>query len=580
MKRILILLLIILLVTANQLLSQSNAELLKKYQYLDSIIKNASDNNPNDAITAIKEQVAVAQKMENDSLVFLAEINRARILNNLGLFDQTFEILYDLLAKIEKNPSDNRIIDLHFYIGVSYFQMSDHKKSISHFETAKVLAIRSKKYEDTIKINLELGLSYVGIGQNNKGFEMLKSNLALAKNTKNVDLIVTGIDNLSNAYYEVNDYENSLKHQLEILNYPDYINSTLEYRTAINQHLAEINIALKRWDEAQRYVTLAIKYGTEMGSNDWLFDCYKNQAAIYEAKGRYKDALFFHQKYLVTKDSVYQKDYDEKMSAMANLYELEHKENQIDHLTIDKQIASAKIERLTFFIIFLALIMGFLVTFYQYRKNKSEKNLQQKIAFQLIQAQEEERQRISKDLHDSVGQNILFLKNQLQNNSEYIDRGKLIKTIDDALQEIRNISKNLYPNQLEKYGLIAAVEALAEEVAHSTGIFVSSDMEGIEELLNKNVKINFYRIIQEFVNNTLKHAEATAIRITAHRTDQTIELIVQDNGKGFDKAEMQRKANQSFGLLNMEERVKMLKGTFAIESELGKGTKTTFSIPV
>jgi signal transduction histidine kinase len=206
--------------------------------------------------------------------------------------------------------------------------------------------------------------------------------------------------------------------------------------------------------------------------------------------------------------------------------------------------------------------------------------LQQKIAFQLIQAQEDERQRIAKDLHDSVGQNILFLKNHVQNNGDQIDTTKLVKSIDDALQEIRNISKNLYPNQLEKYGLIAAVEALADEVSQSTGIFVSSDMEGIEEILNNNVKINFYRIIQEFVNNTLKHAEATAIRITAQQTDQTIELIVQDNGKGFDKAEMQRKANHSFGLLNMEERVKMLKGTFAIESEPGKGTKSTFSIPV
>ncbi len=580
MKRLLVLLLIFLLVTANQLLAQSKIELLKRYQDLDSLITNASDNNPNNAITAIKEQLAVAQKMENDSLIYLAEINRALILNDLGFFDQTFVILYGLLAKLEKKPSDSRIIDVHFYIGASYFQMSDHKKSISHFTIAKDQAIRFKKYEDTIKINLELGLSLVNIGEHEEGFEILKSNLALAKNTHNVKLIITGIDNLSNAYFTINDFENSLKYQLEILNYPDYVNSALKYKTAINQHLAEINIELKRWDEAQKYVTLAIKYGTEIGSNDWLFDCYKNQAAIYESKGRYKDALIFHQKYLTTKDAVYQKDYDKKMSAMANLYELEHKKHQIDQLTIDKHIAATKIERLSFFIVFLALLMGLMVTFYQYRKNKTEKDQQQKIAFQLIQAQEEERQRISKDLHDSIGQNILFLKNQLQNSGEQIDRSKLIKTVDDTLQEIRNISKNLYPNQLEKYGLIAAVEALGEEVTLSTGIFVSSDMQGIEEVLNKNVKINFYRIIQEFVNNTLKHAEATSIRITAHQTDQTIELIVQDNGKGFDKVELQRKANRSFGLLNMEERVKMLKGTFTIESELGKGTKSTFSIPV
>ncbi len=580
MKRILLLLLIILLFTANQLLSQTNIDLLKKYQDLDSIISTASENNPSDAVSAIKDQMALAQKMQSDSLIFLAEINRARILNDLGLFDQTFEILYDLLAKTEKKRNDKRTIDLHFYIGASYFQMSDHEKSVSHFEKGKKLAIQHQKYEDTVKINLELGLAYVGVGQNKKGFEMLEKNLELAKSLKNEELILTGLDNLSNSYFEIGDNENALKYQLELLNYPNYLNDSKHFKTAINQHLAEIYIALERWDDAQKHLTVAIKYATEMGSNDWLFDCYKNQAAIYEAKGKYKEALLYHQKYLAVKDSVYQEDYGNKMSAMANLYELEHKEHQIDKLTIDTQIATAKVERLTFFAAFLVLLIGLLLTFHQYRKNKTEKDLQQKIAFQLIQAQEDERQRIAKDLHDSVGQNILFLKNQVQNNSDQIDTTKLIKSIDDALQEIRNISKNLYPNQLEKYGLIAAVEALADEVSQSTGIFVSSDMEGIEEILNNNVKINFYRIIQEFVNNTLKHADATAIRITAQQTDQTIELIVQDNGKGFDKADMQRKANRSFGLINMEERVKMLKGTFAIESEPGKGTKSTFSIPV
>ena len=580
MKRLLVLLLIILLFTANQLLSQTNIDLLKKYQELDSIITTASENNPSDAISAIKDQMALAQKIESDSLIFLAELNRAKILNDLGLFDQTFEILHNLLTRIEKKSDDKRVIDLHYYIGSSYFQMRDHNKSMVHYEKAKKLAIQHKKYEDTIKINLELGLAYVGLGQHEKGLDILQKNLGLAQKIKNDELVIIGLDNLSNSYFEIGDNEMALKYQLEILNYPDYLNDSKHYSTAINQHLAEIYIALERWDDAQKHVTLAIKYATEMGSNDWLFDCYKNQAAIHEAKGKYKEALTFHQKYLATKDSVYQKDYDEKMSAMANLYELEHKEHQIDKLTIDTQTATAKVERLTFFAAFLVLLIGLLLTFYQYRKNKTEKDLQQKIAFQLIQAQEDERQRIAKDLHDSVGQNILFLKNQVQNNGDQIDTTKLVKSIDDALQEIRNISKNLYPNQLEKYGLIAAVEALADEVSQSTGIFVSSDMEGIEEILNNNVKINFYRIIQEFVNNTLKHAEATAIRITAQQTDQTIELIVQDNGKGFDKADMQRKANRSFGLINMEERVKMLKGTFAIESEPGKGTKSTFSIPV
>jgi signal transduction histidine kinase len=177
-----------------------------------------------------------------------------------------------------------------------------------------------------------------------------------------------------------------------------------------------------------------------------------------------------------------------------------------------------------------------------------------------------------------VGQNILFIKNQLNSNNR--DEILLNKSIDDALDEVRNISKDLYPNQLEKYGLSSAVDALAMQINSSTGIFVSSDIQGIDDVLNKNVQINFYRIIQEFVNNTLKHANATAIRITTEHTDKEIILTVQDNGSGFDKAILEAKANKSSGMLNLEERIKMLKGKVDFETEIGKGTKAIFRVPV
>jgi signal transduction histidine kinase len=431
-----------------------------------------------------------------------------------------------------------------------------------------------------VNINLEMGLVLVALGKKTEGFNLLKTNIETAKMLCNEDAITTGLDNLSNSYFEVGDYENSLRYQLVLSEYPDIIYSSTEYKAGFNQHLAEIFIQLKRWDEAQKHTTLALRYASDMGSNDWLFDCYKNQSAIYEAKGKFKEALDYHKKYLSTKDAVYKSDYDTKMSAMANLYELEHQQNQITQLTTEKQTASVKAERLTYVTGFLILILSLVFTFYQYRKKNAEKDLQQKIAFQLLQAQEEERQRISGELHDSIGQNLLFLKNQLRNDLSPETKAHVMKSVDDALEEIRNISKNLYPNQLEKFGLVAAVEALAAEVRSNSGIFISSDMEGIDDVLNKNVKINFYRIIQEFVNNTLKHAEATAIRITAREINDTIELIVQDNGKGFDMADVERKANSSFGLLNMEERIKMLKGKINIESSIGKGTKSVFIVPV
>jgi signal transduction histidine kinase len=579
MKKYLLILLLFLLITAQKILAQTPDELSTIFEQKDSLFDIVIENDPGQSISLVNELINIGKKLNSDSLLHIAHLNQAEAYNKMEMFDESLKVLYDLLKTSESNSKDKRTIKLLLLIGNSYFQMGDHDKAVTMLKRSKSEAIRLKQYADTIMINLELGLNLVALNKPNEGISIIRANIVAAKKMNDIETICIGLDNLSNAYFELEDYKNSLVYQEEILNYGDFIHRSLEKKAAINQHLAEINIQLKRWDVAQIYVDSATYYAKEIKSNYWLFDCYKNQASILEAKGKYKEALHFHQMYLSAKDSVYKADYDTKMSFIANLYELENKELKINQLTVEHQLTEAKLKGSFLLMAIIALLIGLAFMYSLFKKNRAEKLLQQSIAFQLLQAQEDERRRISGELHDSVGQNMLFLKNKLQSEND-IDKGQLLHSVDNALQEIRNISKNLYPNQLEKYGLIAAVDALAEEVHSSTGIFVSSDLEGIDELLNKNVKINFYRIIQEFVNNTLKHAEATSIRITAQQIDDKIELIVQDNGRGFDKSELERKANRTFGLLNMEERIKMLKGNLRIESSPGKGTKSYFTIPV
>jgi signal transduction histidine kinase len=153
-------------------------------------------------------------------------------------------------------------------------------------------------------------------------------------------------------------------------------------------------------------------------------------------------------------------------------------------------------------------------------------------------------------------------------------------SVDETLEEVRNISKNLYPNQLEKYGLVAAVNSLAEKVKESSALFVSHDLDAFNENISSDTQIHIYRIIQECISNTLKHAEATAMRITANTVNGIINLVIQDNGKGIDKSILANKAQRSFGLLNLEERAKLLNGSFELVTAPGKGTKCVFTIPV
>ncbi len=574
MKRIVF---IISIIATLNCTAQNVQELFTKFKYLDSLIATALVNNPEGALNWIKEQDKIAERLKSDSLQFNAVVNKARVFGQLSIYDVNLKILYDLLAKAEAENKCERIGKVKYLLGATYLNMFDYKKSLANFEEAKKVYLNCKEYEDTLNVNAELGLQYVIAGEEEKGILLLKQTIENFKKLPPDKGLANAIDNLSNSYYGMDDLKNAIAYQLLLVD-NTYINSNIEGRTAVNQHLAELYCEDKQYDKAQAYVTKAIAYGEKMKSNFWLFDCYKNQAAIFEAKGNYKGALLYHQKYLASKDSVYQKDYANKMSAMHNLYELDKKQNQINTLAKDKVLDSLKIQRLTLGLITLMLTALFISIANQLRKNKKERKQKEQFAQQLLNAQEEERQRIAKDLHDSVGQNILFIKNQLQSPNK--NESALLQSIDTALEEVRNISKNLYPNQLEKYGLAKAVQTLSEQVNKTTGIFISSDMKGIDEALNKNVQINFYRIIQEFINNTLKHANATSIRITTELNSKEIVLLVQDNGKGFDTNILQSKAHNSFGILNMEERIKMLKGNVTIESEKGKGTKSRFTIPI
>jgi signal transduction histidine kinase len=153
-----------------------------------------------------------------------------------------------------------------------------------------------------------------------------------------------------------------------------------------------------------------------------------------------------------------------------------------------------------------------------------------------------------------------------------------METITHTMDDIRALSKDLYPNQLEKYGLAAAVDALCEKVAAATGIFVSSDLQEIEPLLGREAVINCYRIIQESLNNIIKHAGATAVRITGTSSDAGLLLCIMDNGSGFDTNALERKSQTSFGLLNMEERAKMLGGKMELQSNK-TGTRIYITLP-
>ncbi len=558
----------------------AGADSLIVFQRLDSLYDAEHENNPAEGIRISTRQQLIATRLNADTLLIRAQINKGQSLAILGFIDLALKEYYAALNRAEKIKA-YRLSAINLYqMGMVFQTLADFKKSDDLLLRARQDFIAAKSYRDTVFVNYELGFNCIASQNNKKGISIIKENLDAAIAMNDSAAIVLGYDNLANVYAEDGKIEVALQNMLAIAKYPEGFKSNYR-KTGYNEHLAELYVLLRQWDNAKKYLTETFRYAKLINSNDWLFECYKLQSLIAEGTGQYKEALAAHKTYLELKDSVFKRDYENKVAAMAAVYDLERKQAQISLLEKDNELSKANIARKIFqrnvIIVCSLLLLAMVALLFMSWMQRKTKQLQVAFSRSLMQNQEMERQRISRELHDSVGQNVLFIKNQL--SAKAADLEPVMETIAATIDEIRNISKELYPNQLEKYGLSAAVEGLAEKAAAATGLFVSADMIDIEKYLDRDAKINLYRIVQESLNNIIKHAAAKAVRITGELVKGKIVVVIMDNGKGFDKAALGGKAQTSFGVLNMEERAKMMGGKMELESS-DAGTKIMVTIPV
>jgi len=207
------------------------------------------------------------------------------------------------------------------------------------------------------------------------------------------------------------------------------------------------------------------------------------------------------------------------------------------------------------------------------------------LSARLVEAQEEERRSISRELHDEVGQSLTGVLVEMANLSNKISAGdlpaveakasELKKLLEDAVGVVRNMALLLRPSMLDDLGLLPALQWQAREVSKRTGVRVRVAADGVSEDLPEEHKTCIYRIVQEALHNCVQHAGAHIVKVTVRQESGRIQLEIQDDGKGFNARE-----ERGMGLLGIEERVSYLGGTFLVESEPGRGATLSVALPV
>lgn len=235
------------------------------------------------------------------------------------------------------------------------------------------------------------------------------------------------------------------------------------------------------------------------------------------------------------------------------------------------------------FRILLALTIALIIALiYRNRISHLREIAETKTAFsrQLIESQEAERKRIATELHDGLGQNLVVIKNRAALGiKKGDDKERVAKELNNisesatqALDEVREITNNLRPQLLDRLGLTKAINAMLKKV--SGVIEIESEIDSIDQIFNETQEISIYRIVQESLNNIIKHAEATEVSVKIKRNENNVLIKITDNGKGFDSANIK----SGLGLVGLRERSQLLNGELLIDSKIGEGTSINVKI--
>jgi len=343
------------------------------------------------------------------------------------------------------------------------------------------------------------------------------------------------------------------------------------------------------YKKAEEYLTLSNKVANKVKYTELEANNYSELSNVSQRQGDLEKAFEYYNKWNSYRDSLFNLEKNKEYQRLNSQFESAKKEEQI--LAQKNRI---RLQNLLFLGIgILVLLAGMLVySFYKRYRLKKETQLQSEIMKQqdikvkaVMEAEENERQRIAQDLHDGIGQMMSAAKMNLSafesgmssltaEQSSTLE--KIISLVDESCRELRTVSHIMMPNALLKNNLDTAIKDFVNKLGGKT-LQVHVYTEKLEERFDSNLETMLYRVVQECVHNAIKHAGATTLDISLVRDKEGISGTIEDNGKGFDSS---NDLVEGLGLKNIRTRIAYLKGTVDFDSSPGRGTVVAFHIPI
>ncbi|MBA2250965.1 MAG: sensor histidine kinase [Chitinophagaceae bacterium] len=545
-----------------------------------------------------KRFLSLARQMRDTLNIAIGYMNIAESYSDLGDPEKAIDFSLQGLAVIESSGAPELKQDAYDNLQRLYFTRLEYDKSIE-YGTKSLQIARALNVPQRIASSLfNLSVVYNSNKEFDKAIAASKEAVAIGRTTGEDRVVAYGLSNLCDVYLKLNNIPAALNYELESFSLAKKVGDRDMEANALTG-LGVCYLQQKEYARAQGYATQAVKLHEEMGNITGKVNATKVLADIAFATGDPTQGYAYE----LLCDEYEQKHNNQVLSKQSSdlekKYETAKKEKEIIQLQKDKQIQDLSLKQkstLNYFLIgsvAALLIVSFLGyrnlrhrqqlakqqhELHQQQIRELEKDKQLVAVDSMLKGQEDERSRLAKDLHDGLGGLLSGVKFSLSNmkdnliitpdNMTVFERS--LDMIDTSIKELRRVAHNMMPEMLTKFGLDEALKEYCNSINTTKLLIVKYQSLGMEERLDKSIEIIIYRIVQELLNNTMKHAVATEAFVQLIREGARLNVVVEDNGKGFDSSLAEN--NKGAGLENVRSRVDYLKGQLDVHAEPGKGT--------
>lgn len=395
--------------------------------------------------------------------------------------------------------------------------------------------------------------------------------LAFKKELKDSIGIPYSLNNICMIYMLEHSYDSALF----------YLNESTKIRRIKNDviglaenygYFGQIYSSIGNYDEAIKQLQESLELAKRHNYTSLVKNIYNDLSSVYEKINDYQNALSYQKLFKQYGDSLINIETNKAIADLQVKYETSEKEKEL--IQRSTQLRQQKIIKISILISSLILLISIVIFFW----NKIlliRHNEKIKVQNALIEGEQAERNRLALELHDNVANDlngvILLLRNSIDQNNTKSDTGinRSIEKLNQTHQQVRKLSHTLMPRSLTEKGLKYAINDLATDFG-SGDFKIDLQLIGIDERLKQFVEFNVFCIIQEALNNIVKHSKATNVFIECNRVDDTLFVNIEDNGVGFSTDST--KGKNGIGIQNITNRVKMMEGNLAINSSVGHGT--------